>query len=437
MLSDFKKQIQLNFPFLEYKKVLIATSGGVDSMVLVHLFQQISDSFSLAHCNFKLRGSESDEDQKFVSSYAIKNAIPYFTTQFDTATFARESKLSIQVAARELRYHWFYELVATHQFDYIVTAHHADDALETVLINFVRGTGLEGLTGIPAQNNLVIRPLLNCSRQQILDYAHSNAISWREDSSNASDYYLRNKIRHDLVPILKELNPNFLTSFQHTISFLAASQKMVGDAASMVYDLVVTEKEASIYIDIIALKKWTNYQSYLYQWLSEYGFSAWDDIYNLVDAQSGKQVLAPDFRIIKDRNHLIINSNETKVDNQDYFLFENQTEINFPLKLKLSYSNSELVSENSSIFVDANQLVFPLTIRKWKKGDFFQPYGMGGKSKKISKFFKDQKMSLIEKEKTWLLCSDSKIVWVIGIRQDERYSVVETTQNKLQIVVLK
>jgi tRNA(Ile)-lysidine synthase len=212
---------------------------------------------------------------------------------------------------------------------------------------------------------------------------------------------------------------------------------MVVDSASMVYDLVVTKKEAAIYIDIIALKKWPNYQSYLYQWLSEYGFSAWDDIYNLVDAQSGKQVLAPDFRIIKDRNHLIINSIATKEDNQDYFLFENQTEINFPLKLKLSYSNSELVSENSSIFVDANQLVFPLTIRKWKKGDLFQPYGMGGKSKKISKFFKDQKMSLLEKEKTWLLCSDSKIVWVIGIRQDERYSVAETTQNKLQIVVLK
>lgn len=436
MLSDFKKHIQLNFPFLENKKVLIATSGGLDSMVLVHLFQHISDSFSLAHCNFQLRGNESNEDQNFVSSYALRNAIPYFTTQFDTLAFANENKLSIQVAARELRYQWFYELVAIQQFDYIVTAHHADDTLETVLINFIRGTGLDGLTGIPAQNELVIRPLLNFSRQQILDYAHANEIAWREDSSNASDYYLRNKIRHDLVPILKELNPNFLTSFQHTLSFLAASQKMAADAAAMVYELAVTEKDSAIYIDLIALKKMPNYQSYLYHWLSNYGFNSWEDIYNLVDAQSGKQVLAPNFRLIKDRNHLIINSIATGEENQDYFLYENQNEINFPLKLKLSYTNSELVSENSTIFVDANQLIFPLIIRKWKKGDIFQPFGMGGKSKKISKFFKDQKMSLLDKEKTWLLCSDSQIVWVIGHRQDERYRVVETTQNKLQIEVL-
>jgi len=435
MKNTLQKHIENTIPFLNQKKLLLAVSGGLDSMVLLHLFQELNFNIAIAHCNFQLRGVESFGDQKFIQDYADANEIPIFVTQFDTEAFANDYKLSTQVAARELRYNWFYELLEEEKFDYLLTAHHADDSLETFLINFTRGTGLEGLTGIPVQNDKIIRPLLFLSRNEIDNYAKEHGIQWREDSSNASDKYVRNKIRHHLIPILKELNPNFMTSFQNTERYLQESQAMAEDAAIMVYQQVANEVEDQIHFDLNQLMKLPNYQSYLYQWLKEFGFTAWKDIYDLVHSQSGKQVFAANFRLLKDRDYLILSPIE-EAEGIEFFIDENTEEVKIPLKLTFSKAASISVASNTAIFVDADQLVYPLVLRKWKTGDVFSPFGMNGKSKKVSKLFKDEKLSLIEKENTWLLCSNNQIVWVIGIRADERFRTSNSTKNILRIELI-
>lgn len=433
MLQQFQNHLSQHFPFLKGKKLLLAVSGGLDSMVLLHLFQQLDYEIVVLHCNFQLRGLESFEDQQFIQEYSNTNAIPFVFTQFDTEAFAADFKVSIQVAARELRYSWFYEQLAIQKGDFILTAHHADDNLETFLINFSRGTGLEGLTGIPAQNEKVIRPLLSFSRQQMEEYASVNKLKWREDSSNASDKYLRNKIRHHLVPLLKELNPNFMSSFEKTQSFLSEAQELVNDAAIMVYQQVAREEGEDIYFDLVRLLQLPNYSSYLYQWLKEFGFTAWDDIYELVDGQSGKQVLAPYFRLIKDRDCLILSPLPSQENQQEFKIESIESKVKFPLNLDFSNVSEIGVASNSTIFVDQDKLVFPLTLRHWNEGDIFQPFGMEGKSKKVSKLFKDEKLSLIDKEKVWLLCSNNQVVWVVGIRQDERFKIDPNSKKLLKI----
>ena len=433
MLQKFQSHIFQNFPFLSGKKLLLATSGGLDSMVMVDLFRKLSFEIAIAHCNFQLRGVESFEDQNFVQHYAEANEIKLFVTQFDTEAFAKDYKLSTQVAARELRYNWFHELLETENFDYVLTAHHADDNLETFLINLVRGTGLDGLTGIPAKNENVIRPLLLFSRQEIEQYAKEDNIDWREDSSNALDKYLRNKIRHNLIPILKELNTDFLSSFHKTQVYLQESKTMVEDASIMVYQQVAKESGEDIHFDLNKLQQLPNYKSYLYQWLREFGFSAWDDIYDLVESQSGKQVFSNEFRLLKNRGFLILSPINIEDKKEEYYIFKDQKEIDSPLNLSFSKVADIGIGSNRAIFVDEDKLHFPLVLRRWKEGDSFQPFGMEGKSKKVSKIFKDEKLSLIDKENTWLLCSDDTIVWIIGIRQDERFKIEKTTKNRIQI----
>lgn len=436
MLERFVKNIKENFPFIENKKFYIAVSGGIDSMVLLHLFQHFPFSFGVLHCNFKLRGDESDADMRFIHDYCEANTIQLRIGFFETQQIAKELKMSIQETARNLRYNWFYEQMEENKVDFVATAHHLDDNVETFLINFTRGTGLEGFTGIPLINDKIFRPLLPFSREEIENYAKSNNIQWREDSSNASNKYLRNKLRHDVIPILKEINPNFLTSFQKTQMYLQQAQSMVEDAANIVYQEVATEFENEIHFDINLLVKLPNYQAYLYQWLHHYGFTAWDDIYNLVASQSGKQVLSNDFRILKNRNSLIVKPIGIIDENKVFYVEQNQEVVNIPLKLKFCKANQWTNTENTIIFADENKLKYPLTIRKWKQGDVFQPFGMNGKSKKVSKFFKDEKLSLFEKENTWFLCSDNQIVWIIGIRQDERFKVDASTKNIVQITLI-
>jgi tRNA(Ile)-lysidine synthetase-like protein len=433
MLQKFQNHLLHNFQFLNGKKILLATSGGKDSMVMVHLFQQLDYKIGIAHCNFQLRGMESFEDQNFVQEYAATNDIPVFITQFDTKAFSEDYKISTQVAARELRYNWFYELLETEKFDYILTAHHADDNLETFLINLSRGTGLEGLTGIPEQNEKVVRPLLAFSQEEMEEYARLNNIQWREDSSNASDKYLRNKIRHHLVPMLKELNPNLLSSFHKTQTHLQEAQIMVEDASIMIYQQVAKQKEDDIYFDLKKLKKLPNYKSYLYQWLKEFEFSAWDDIYDLVESQSGKYIFSPEYRLLKDRDSLILSPINFENNEEKYFINENQKEVKVPLNLSFCKVADINLTTNSAIFVDADKLQYPLILRRWNEGDSFQPFGMNGKSKKVSKLFKDEKLSLVEKENSWLLCSNDQIVWIIGLRQDERFRIENTTKNRLKI----
>jgi len=433
MLLKFQNHLASRFPFLENKKLFLAVSGGLDSMVLLHLFNQLPYEIAVLHCNFQLRGLESFGDQDFIQNYCDQNNIPIFTTQFDTEAFAKDYKLSTQVAARELRYSWFYELLETKKFDFILTAHHADDNLETFIINLTRGTGLDGLTGIPEQNDKIIRPLLPFSRDEILTYAEENKIEWREDSSNASNKYLRNKIRHDLVPMLKEINPAFLNAFQKTQSYLQESLEMVEDASIMIYQQVAKEEGDDIHFDLKQLKKLPNYRSYLYQWLKEFGFAAWNDIYDLAEGQSGKQVFSESFRLLKNRDTLILSPISEMSEKEEFQIAANDTEVNFPLKLTLCNVSHITIDSNKAIFVDAAKIQFPLILRKWNEGDVFHPFGMEGRSKKVSKLFKDEKLSLIEKEKIWILSSDNQIVWVIGLRQDDRFRVENTTNNILKI----
>jgi tRNA(Ile)-lysidine synthase len=434
MLTKFKNHIQANFPNLKNQKLLLATSGGIDSMVLVQLLQQLNYQIAIAHCNFNLRAKESDEDEKFVKQYAQENKIPIHSISFLTEEYAIENKCSIQIAARELRYNWFHKVLTGEGYDYITTAHHLDDQVETFLIHFARGTGLEGLTGIPAQNGAVIRPLLPFSREEIENYAKENNINWREDSSNASIKYLRNKLRHSVVPVFKDINEGFLEAFQNTLAHLQQAEALVIDATKLVYEKVVVEIKQEIIMDLPKLLQHKNYKSYLYQWLKKYEFSAWEDIYNLVNAQSGKQVFSETHIIVKDRERLIVFPKTKKEEIQEYFLTKNQEKLKIPLNVSLCKVDNISVTANNVIFVDEDKIQFPLMLRKKQEGDFFYPSGMNGK-KKLSKYFKDEKYSLLDKEKQWLLTSENEIVWVIGKRADKRFLATETTQNIIKLEI--
>lgn len=434
MLQKLKTHIQDNLSFLIGKKLLLAVSGGIDSMVLVDLFSKMDFEIAVAHCNFQLRGAESDGDEEFVEIQSLKFKVQSFIKRFETEKFVEEKKLSIQQSARVLRYDWFEEIQTNEGFDYLLTAHHLDDSLETFLINFTRGTGIEGLTGIPQINGKIVRPLLIFSRDEIEKYAIENSILWREDSSNASDKYFRNKIRHQIVPILKELNPSLLDSFEQTAKNLQQTQQIAQQDIAQQWNKISTTVGEDILLSIDKIKSLAQYPAYLYAWLQPFGFSAWEDITALVEAQSGKQILSQNYRLIKDRTHLILTKIETKSE-QEYFLSETDFEIDFPLKLSICNQSYISTPSSTSIFVDKEKLKFPLVLRKWKEGDYFYPSGMQGK-KKVSKFFKDEKFSLVEKENTWLLCSDDAIVWVINHRADQRFVATVKTKNIININLL-
>ena len=432
MLAKFQNHINGNLPFLKGKKLLLAVSGGIDSMVLMRLCIEMKMDISVAHCNFSLRGDESDADEDFVKSQTDKLQIPIFIKKFDTKKIAEKEKSSIQVVARNLRYEWFNTLLINNDYDYILTAHHLDDSLETFLINFTRGSGLNGLTGIPQQNVSIVRPLLPFSRTEIEIFANENKVEWREDSSNASDKYLRNKLRHDVIPMLKELNPSLLHSFENTISNLQQAQSLVDDASRIVYRKVVTDTNFQKRINLTELIQLPNYNAYLYQWLEPLGFSDWESINDLATAQSGKQIHSQNHTLLKDRNFLIVFPKQESEKTTLFLIEKDQNEVKFPLKI--SFCNVDDISNQATntIFVDEDKLQFPLVIRKWQEGDWFYPHGLNGK-KKLSKFFKDEKYSLLDKSEAWLLCSNNQIVWIIGDRQDDRFKVTETTTKILKI----
>ena len=434
MKEQFAQHIKDNFPFLENEPFFIAVSGGIDSMVLVHLCAQLQLNFEVLHCNFQLRGAESDADLQFVASYCQQQAITIHTQAFDTAALAAQNKESIQVTARNLRYQWFYEKMAATNCKYLLTAHHLDDSLETVLINFSRGTGLEGLTGIPAQNGNIVRPLLPFSRVEIEQYAQENQIQWREDSSNASNKYLRNKIRHTIIPVFKEFNDGFLASFQNTLDHLQQAESLVDDATKLVYEKVVTEKEDQLEINLAQLLEFQNYKAYLYQWLVSYGFTAWNDIYELVEAQSGKQVFSTTHVLLKDREKIILSERQEGNKELIFIIESKESKVNIPLNISFCNVSNQLESDSNCIFVDEDKITFPLTLRKWREGDYFYPSGMTGK-KKISKYFKDEKYSLLDKGNQWLLCTDDQIIWVIGKRADQRFLAQTNTLKTIQIAL--
>lgn len=434
MIQEFKQHIETHFSFLKNSKNLLAISGGIDSVVLAHLIHKIGFDFSLCHCNFQLRGKESDKDEAFVKSLGKEFKVSVFTTRFDTEEFAQENKLSIQVAARELRYGWFYKLIANHEYDYVVTAHNANDNLETFLINLTRGTGLEGLTGIPPINKKSIRPLLKFSRDDIMKYAIKNDIVWREDKSNASTKYTRNKIRHKVLPILNEINPNLLESFQKTLDHLNESQAIIDDKVQEVSDTILSIENDLIKIDIQKLSEMKNKKTYLYQILSPYGFTEWNNVVDLISAQSGKELFSETHRLLKDRTSLILTKINTYQRTKESFLIEEgEKKIENPIQLTIEKTDQKKTDNQNIIVVDKNLLNFPLHIRKWKNGDSIYPVGMKGR-KKLSQLFKDKKMSLLDKEKVWLLTDiEDNIIWVIGIRQDRRFSTNTSNINRLKI----
>ncbi len=436
MFQKLNHHITKNFSFLNEKKLLIACSGGLDSTVLTRLFKELKFNISIAHCNFSLRAKESDGDEEFVKTLADKLSIPIFTKTFDTKQYAASHKVSTQMAARDLRYDWFNELCKNHSFDFVLTAHHLDDNLETFFINLSRGTGLRGLTGIPEINKNIVRPLLKFNREEILKYATDKNIQWREDSSNESTDYLRNKLRLEVLPKYKEVGNTVLQNFQQTQNHLQDSESLVKDYLVLIQALVVTETKEGLQFNIEKLTDLPNTKALLYELFSPYGFTAWEDIIGLLKAQSGKQVFSNTHRLLKNREDLLLTEIlEKDGDIENLLISEDINEINSPIHLKFEKVEHFSEINKDTVFVDYQKLSYPLQLRKWKEGDDFHPFGMKGK-KKLSKFFKDEKLSLVAKEKIWVLCSENKIVWVVGMRSDSRFKVEDDTREILKIKLL-
>lgn len=430
MIERFRQHFESTFPDLSDKKLLLAFSGGIDSVVLLHLLQAIGYAPALAHGNFGLRGAESDGDQAFVESLARKYGLDVHVMSWDTTSYAEDHGLSIQQAARDLRYRWFDELCKANGYGALLTAHHADDNLETFLINMTRGCGLDGLQGIPVRNGLVVRPLLPFSRAEIVGYARNHQLTWREDSSNESDDYVRNKIRLKVLPVLKEINPSVLSSFASTLDHLHQSQSMVRDASALVAKQVMVVKDDKTIIKLNELLQLPDYRGYLYVWLKDLGFSAWDDIYRLPHASSGKKVFSDEYMLLKDREVLIL-SRIPEADDRKYLVDSSGANAS-QVMLMIEKVNGVDNASNDCIFVDADLLRFPLSLRKWRQGDVFYPFGMTGK-KLVSKYFKDEKLSEFDKATVWLLCSGADVVWVVGHRADNRFRVTSETKQVLKI----
>lgn len=433
MIRKFKEHIAQNFPYLSGKKLLIACSGGVDSIVLAHLIKSLNFEMALAHCNFSLRGKESDGDEMFVIGLAKNMEIPIFAETFNTKTFAKKNRISTQMAARMLRYDWFEGILKNFKYDYLLTAHHLDDDLETFFINLSRGTGINGLTGIPTKSGNIIRPLLSFSRDEIEAYAEKNKLKWREDSSNQKPDYLRNKLRLEVLPLFKETNDSVLKNFKKTQRNLQSSKNLIEDYMALIYNLAVSEDVDFYRIDIQKLKELPNTDALLYELLHGFGFTEWDDVSSLLNAQTGKQLFSKTHKLLKNRNELLLSVIDSDAQNDEFFISEEG--IDFPIKLKIESVESIGETKKNLVYVASEKMKFPLKIRKWREGDTFQPFGLKG-NKKLSKFFKDEKISLIEKDKIWLLLSDEKIVWVIGHRMDDYFRVNENTKKILKITEL-
>ena len=435
MLEKFKEHITQNLPFLRERKLLVAISGGIDSVVLTHLLHALNFDFALIHCNFKLRYDDSDMDEVFVQKIATEFHIPCYTKNFSTKDYAEEKGLSIQMAARELRYNWFNEILEKEGYDYIVTAHQADDNIETVMINLIRGCSLDGLVGIPEVNNKVVRPLLPFSRVEIQQYTIEKGIIWREDESNQSIKYLRNKIRHQVIPTLKDLNKNLLAVFNTNLNYLKDEKKVLESHINQVKNEVCVEAGELLKIDIQKLKRQGNITVYLYHILKGYGFTEWRNVAELLDAQPGKFISSKTHRLIKDREFLILAENTIHLPDAVFEVDEKAMHIEYPLSLNFEQVQEGHFLSEEMICVDADKLIYPLRLRRKKEGDVFVPFGMKG-SKKLSKFFKDEKLSLIEKENTWLLCNgDDQIIWVVGKRLDDRFKLSTVTNKILKITL--
>ena len=432
MVTAFKKHIAAHFPALVDQKILVACSGGLDSIVLLHLLQKIGLTLGVAHCNFKLRGAHSDADLSFIETIAGNLGVPVFTSVFDTKTYAKTQGISTQVAARELRYEWFYSTARANGYDRIATGHHADDDLETFFINLSRVTGLRGLTGIASNTEQLIRPLLPFSRAQIMQFAKKEGLFWREDSSNSTRDYLRNKLRLDVIPAFKGVNKTVLQNFKQTQQHLKESQALLEDYITLVTKLVVSHTDAGYEIDSKQLQALPNTNTLLFELLYPYGFTDFKAIASILESEVGKKVLSKQYVLHKDRNHLVLTKKEQVVDSRVYYIDAKQQSCTIPIKLNFTKVAQVGEHEPHSLYVDAAKLTYPLKVRAWRLDDVFHPFGMKGK-KKLTKFFKDEKLSLLSKNSVWVLESGDEIVWVVGLRPDDRYKVTSATNKVLKI----
>ena len=432
MLASFQNHLQQNFPFLWQKKIILAISGGIDSVVLAHLLHGLDIPFLMAHCNFQLRGEESEGDQRFVEALSHQLSAPLAVKRFETKAYGKAHGLNTQLAARVLRYEWFETLRKEKGYDYVLTAHQANDSWETFLINTSRGTGLKGLLGIPAQNGAILRPLLPFSREEIHAFATENRICWREDSSNSSDAYTRNKIRHHLSPILKEIHPLFFKNFEKTQSLLQLTYDFLQESISQYRKECFTMGNPIVFL-IEKLRTHPHRRFLLHELLSPYGFTDVNALERFLQASTGKYLASDTHRLLSNRGQWLI-SEIHETPSPAFYLQETDQAIDFPIALSWKKVSQAKPSWAEVIYIDKEKIQFPLCLRKRKEGDLFFPYGMGGQKKVLRKYFKDEKYSLYDKENQWLLTdSTDQILWVVGRRADERFRPTPHTKEILCI----
>lgn len=432
-LQNFIDQHHL---FTPESRLLIAVSGGRDSVLLTHLLKQAGYDFGIAHCNFQLRGSESDAEQDFVAELARKLDVPFYTTNFDTTAYSEQQSVSIQMAARELRYQWFEEIRHSFNYDHIAVAHHQNDSVETILLNLTRGTGIAGMHGILPKNGFIVRPLLFLNRDEVDYIITQDKLASVEDSSNASVKYARNKIRHQVIPALKQLNPNLEQTFERNIQRFRELEELLNIQTEELRHKLFTEYAGDIHIAISAIKSLKPQRLLLYELLSTYGFgeTVVDDIIASLDKHSGRTFESPGYLLVLDRDKLILTKRQF-THTEAVLIEQNTRELNYgDYKLTLLHDDSPLIIRDNPMAtsIDADLLVYPLILRNWAEGDYFYPLGMQGR-KKLSDFFVNEKVPLHVKDRVPVLVNgNNDIVWIGGYRPDDRYKV--TTHTKKVVI---
>ena len=435
MLNLFKKYLEEHGLIRKTGKELLAVSGGVDSIVLVHLFRQANIDFDIAHCNFCLRGNDAKNDQEFVEAKAKEFNVTCHVKLFQTDSYAKKNGVSIQMAARELRYSWFTQLIDHQNYSCVAVGTHLNDSIETFLLNAAKGTGISGLKGIKSINGNVIRPLLFASKREIETYALKKKIKFRKDKSNDSLKYLRNKIRHQIVPVLEKINPSFEATFKQNFENLSFVESVYLERIATLKKELISCTEDSTNIDFEQLKNLNHSEHYLYELIKSYGFSfqVCQDIVS--SSTAGKQFFSKEYQLIVDRTQLMLQKIKRKSVNVG-LISQSSGQIDIPLPLSfdtITVPNDLEVSTDIAL-IDIEKLVFPLEIRPWRLGDFFYPLGMKQK-KKLSDFFIDNKLSLFAKAKIFVLTSEEQIVWIIGHRLDNRFKIEPTTGKVLRIIL--
>lgn len=437
MYSKFLKYIRNEQLFEKTDKLLIGVSGGVDSVVLTEFINQLGNEFALAHCNFNLRGADSNADEQFVRDLADQLGVKAFFSSFQTRDYAGEKGISIEMAARELRYEWFENIRAAKAYDYILVAHHLDDVLETFILNLSRGTGIRGLSGIKNKAGMVLRPLLFASREEIEAYARENNLAWRTDESNKDVTIKRNKVRHQVLPLMEELNPAFKRNFENTIHYLNETESVFLQQIETVKDQLVYEEDGWVKVNKSRLQLLNPLSTYLFEILRDYNFNSdvVEEIIEGLSGESGSRYFSSTHRLVIDREDLIINKIEQQ-QNEVFYIDKTQKFIQEPIPMRISverYNNEYRIPNSKDIAVfDYDKIHFPFMLRRWNQGEYFKPLGMEG-YKKLSDFFIDEKMSIPEKENAWILSSENKVVWIIGRRIDDRFKLTNETKLVLRI----